>query len=284
MHAAVLLTGAWLAGGCAEGPEPGGGVTADSTARGSLEAEGWPATIRANERYDWRTSEYAWGRLHAPAWTPRDVDPDTVAVRVEGAIRDGLDLLGESGAARRFDVFLVESRDDVQELTDIPLAGASDPASGHVVLAGYGGIRTGMRRELMQVLARDAWGLPAESAGWLREGLATRVGGACAGHTFAELAAALERSGELLPLRALVDEFGEHDDAVAHLQSAAFTGWLMDRMGRDVVRDAWMRGLDAALDARDTSLEEVERNWRAELARAPRVDVDWTWIRTTGCG
>ncbi len=57
----------------------------------------------------------------------------------------------------------------------------------------------------------------------MSEALATYAGGPCSGYSIDEIAAHLERRGELIPLDSLARRFRSYNDLVAYLQAGSFS-------------------------------------------------------------
>ena len=238
------------------------------------------------DRYAWRTHETGWGRLHVPGAVADGIPLEHRDAAIAAAIRTGLEILGGAAYGRPLDAFLVKGRPDVRALSGIPSASTAEPASSTVVLAGYGTMATVVRHEVMHVISHNLWGAPSQPASWLVEGLATYAGGNCADYTFHRLAAALARSGDVLPLRDLLHDFGAQDDVVTYLQGASLVQYLLEHRGRDYVREVWRRGLETVLAREESSLHALEEEWRLMLEnRSLKPEaVDWSDIRGKGCG
>jgi hypothetical protein len=61
----------------------------------------------------------------------------------------------------------------------------------------------------------------------MSEALATYAGGPRSGYSIDEIAAHLERRGELIPLDSLARRFRSYNDLVAYLQAGSFFGYLL---------------------------------------------------------
>ncbi len=236
--------------------------------------------------FDWRTRAFAWGRLHIPARVADSVDAAQRAQAVDSALALGLGMLGVPQYDRPLDAFLIEDRQDVATLMGRPSGSTADSFGSTVLLAGRGSMPTVMRHEIMHVLSMNLWGVPTEPAAWAREGIATYAGGSCGGYGFHQLAASLASTGELLPMRALLDDFYRQPDLVSYLESGSIVQHLYETYGRTFMRDVWQSGLEPVLRRDGRSLESLESEWRARIARADvnPEPVDWSRIRGKGCG
>ena len=222
-------------------------------------------------------------RVRVAAENAGRVDRDAVRADIERARADNAQLFGDEAAAIPLDVFFVGDRDVMRRVVGRAAGGWTDPLAGTVALVGFGEHSVALRHELTHAISFNAWGPPLEGAGWLREGLATWVAGECAGYSLHDLARDLRERGELLPLRALIDDFARQDDIVAYLQSGSVVGYLLETHGTDGFRRVWLGG-ESALRRMDGSVAELEQGWLRFLDARPAAGVDRDAISEQGCG
>ena len=219
-------------------------------------------------------------------WTAAEsagrVDREAVPAAAERARADNAAIFGEAASAIPVDVFFVGDRGVMERIVGRAVGGWTDPLAATVALIGFGENAVALRHELSHAIAFHAWGPPTEGAGWLREGLATWVAGECAGYALHDIARDMHERAELLPLRALIDEFNAQNDIVAYLQSASVVGYLLETRGVDALRRVWLGG-EEALHRMDGSASELERDWLRFLERRAPVSVDRTAISEKGC-
>ena len=235
----------------------------------------------------WESKIFPWGRLHIGASAPETTSVEARASGIHDAIARGAKMLGVAGYDRPLDAFLVADRAEIRALSGQTGASTADALGSTVLLGGYGGMPGVTRHEIMHVLSINIWGVPPEPAAWVREGIATYAAGDCRGYGFHQLAANFAASGQLLPLRTLLDEFYKHDDLVTYLESASVFQYIYETKGLAYARDVWHSGLEAVLKRNGATLDAFEAEWRAYIANPslhPEL-VDWNRIRNgNGCG
>ena len=222
-------------------------------------------------------------RVWIAAEARNDVQRDSIATAVRRARADNAVLFGDVANALPIDVFLVADRQAMQRVVRRPVAGWTDPMAGTVALIGVGEHSVALRHELTHAISFNAWGAPHEGAPWLAEGLATWVAGECAGHSPHDLARDMRARGELVPVRALVDEFPAQNDIIAYLQSGSVVGYILETYGVDAFRRVWSGGADA-LAALGLNVARLERDWLRAIDARRSVPVDRDAIRASGCG
>jgi hypothetical protein len=232
-----------------------------------------------NDGFAWRSLESESVRMHGPA----GADLGAFGVRANDAIAANAALLGASGYEPVTDIFLVDTREELQALAGMSAAGFSDPLAGAIVLTRRGESTSALRHELMHVMSVRILGEPSTPWAWLLEGIATHAGGECAGRSLHDVVAYMKQEGMLLPLATLLNEFHQHSDLVTYLQAGSFTEYLVETHGAALFRDVWARGLDAAF--RDAGLDTAaeESRWLDTL-RTSATAGDWARIRSSGCG
>ena len=108
---------------------------------------------------------------------------------------------------------------------------------------------------------------PAGSA-LLGEGLAVGMGGQWWGEPLDVWADTYDASGEIPPLRDLIDNFWANEDGITYPLAGHFTLFLLDTWGPDTVKAIYVaEDLDAAFAAElGQTVDEVEAAWRASIA------------------
>jgi hypothetical protein len=247
---------------------------------------GLAAAALRDTAFTWQTRETEHFRIH--------YQPDSyAAAHIEQFVRDaeqaranGLSLLGETRFVPRIDVFHLESREQVKRITDFAVRGWADPAARTVLLVRRSSANQGERHEIAHVLSHTFWGpsLDWPTTGWMSEALATYAGGPCSGYSLDEIAAFLDRRGELIPLDSLARRFRSYNDLVAYLQAGSFFGYLHDKYGLARVRALWERGFEKFEEILNTAPAEADAEWRKHLrALHPHPRVDWGPLRKESC-
>jgi len=99
-----------------------------------------------------------------------------------------------------------------------------------------------------------------------------------------QIAAYLDRQGELIPLDSLARNFRSYNDLVAYLQAGSFFGYLLESYGLPKVRALWEQGFERFETILETTPAVADAEWRKHLRTLyPDARVDWPPLRKHGC-
>lgn len=184
------------------------------------------------------------------------------------------------------DVFVIETRAQMETLTGMPITGFAHRDARAVFLVTNREWRSFERHELMHVLAHHVWGPAAAPSAWIEEGLAQFADGRCGTQPVESVAYALSTPAGPIPIETLVARFRELDDLGAYMQAASMVGYLYHQHGRDALRTIWQRGLHALASVTGRELSAFTADWWSWLsARATPVEqAKLAEIRDRGCG
>lgn len=235
-------------------------------------------------RYQWVTLETSSARIHFPVGSFADAHRDSLAITAEASVQTVLSRLDAADDARRFELFYVDTRHDMEQLTGNPVTGFSYYRDGAVVLVANGRWRSFERHELSHVVTLQTWG-PAAGASSV-EGLATFVDGECGGYENGRVARTMLERDVFFEMQTLVEEFRRQDDLIAYLQAAALFEFMYERLGTVVLRSLWSEGLQAAPGLLGVAPDQFEREFRDWLSSTYRSipETAWQQIRSEGCG
>lgn len=242
--------------------------------------------LLADGAADWRTVVVPGARLHLARGGTAERDAAGIVDSVTVIRRDVLALLGASAAndtARRANLFVLNSREEMRRLVGRPLAGfiqQGEPTGVFAVPAGY---RYGslLRHELAHLYTFQAWDAP-RAGRWLVEGFAAWAAGPCQGHSVDELAAGAAARGVIVPLTALASNFDLLAEDVAVPQAGSVVGFLVRREGLDAVQRLWreMPRTNHPLGRNGPALEAA---WLEELRRVRPATLDVDRLLIEGC-
>jgi hypothetical protein len=263
-------------------------AVAAGCAYGQSNDDGGPVARRllADSAAQWRTVSVPGARLHLAPGGAADRDAAAVAESVTAIRRDLLALLSMPAAqetSRRADLFFLNSRDEMRQLTGRPLAGfiqEGEPTGVFVVTPGYR-YASLLRHELAHLYSFEVWGAP-RAGRWLVEGFAAWAAGSCQGHSPDELAAGAVARGALVPLTELANHFERVAEDVAMPEAASIVGFLVRREGLDTIRRRWKEepGTVHPLGQTGPALEEA---WLDELSRVRPATLDIPRLLVEGC-
>lgn len=225
--------------------------------------EGLAASALADARYTWVRRRAPGFRIYFQDRSYAARHEDSLAARLPDALEHARTLLGTRAPAAPIDLFFVETRQDMGQLTGAPVTGFAHQAARAVFLVTNPGWRAFERHEIMHVVAWHAWGPPAPGTDWLQEGLAQAADGRCGGYANETVLRGLVRRRGWVTLEDLLTRFRQQPDLRAYLQAAAFTRHLLGTQGAAVLETLWREGATGDTTVRGRPLALIEREWRA---------------------
>jgi hypothetical protein len=269
----IILPSLIFFGGC-HAPEPDADPSAEAV------------RILGEPHFTWRTIRAPGARIHYSVGSYAEQNQAVLAKRVAESRAAVLKRLGLQGYSRSLDVFYVDSRDEMRQLTGQPVTGMAYTGDDMVVLVFNDEWRAFERHELTHVISRRTWGEPGDPFAATLEGLAVYVDGDCGGYEVGRVARTVADKGEILTLEELLGDFRAQDDLVAYLQAGSIVEYYVRQRGTQSLQRLWERGLGAAPTLLGSPTPLFERNWREWLRSSwgPLPDEAWERIRADGCG
>jgi hypothetical protein len=193
-----------------------------------------------------------------------------------------LSLLHESWRGASIDIFFFSASSDLERVVGRRTNGFVQPGEDTVLLVYDGRRPPVLQHELMHVVVNHAWGVAPSARDWLSEGIATWSIGLCQGGTFLQLAAGLDRRGELPSLRALAEDFRTLDELTAFIESASVVEFTVSRFGLGALREAWSttKGYENPLGPNG---DRIESEWRKALRNEKPHLLDVARMQAEGC-
>jgi hypothetical protein len=242
--------------------------------------------ILEDSRYNWVSLETAGARIHYAEGSYAERQRDVLADWVASARRAILEDLGLSDYPETVDVFYVDAREDMRQLTGSPVTGFAFIEGRAVVLVFNEDRRAFERHELTHVISRNVWGEPGAPGAATLEGFAVYVDGDCGGYEVGRVARTLLEKDMLLDWESLLGAFRAQDDLIAYLQAASLVEFVDGQGIEGVLPKLWSGGLGAAPEILGISWSEFEGRWldwlRMSYTAIP--DPAWERIRSGGCG
>ncbi len=236
--------------------------------------------------FNWQTIRTSDARIHYLVETYAERNRDVLADRVRESRAAVLERLGVQDYPRGLDVFYVDSRDEMRQLTGQPVTGMAYTDDDVVVLVYNDEWRAFERHELTHVISRRIWGEPGDPFAATLEGLAVYVDGDCGGYEVGRVARTMVDRGEVLTAEQLLGDFRAQDDLVAYLQAGSMVEYYVRQQGTNALQRLWELGLGAAPTLLGTSTDLFVQGWRKWLRSSwsPLPDEAWDRIRADGCG
>jgi hypothetical protein len=240
--------------------------------------------ILGDTRYEWVTIATRNTRIHFPVGSYAQGVQSMLRDRAEASRASVLSRLSISDYQEKLDLFYVDSRDDMANLTGDPVAGFSYHDDRAVVLVLNEHWRAFERHESTHVVTLGSW--PPAAGAAVIEGLATFVDGDCGGYANGRVARAILDLGALLPLETLAGDFRKQDDLIAYLQAASIVEFMVHREGPRVVAALWRQGLQASPTLLHVSGEAFQNEFESWLSSSyePVPVAAMQTIRDAGCG
>jgi hypothetical protein len=186
----------------------------------------------------------------------------------------GLETLLGIPLPERTEYFLVSSRARMKELVGFEANAANN---GPVSLGVYNETTRAIGlHEICHWQARNAWG-PSKGL-WVNEGLAVYSDNQWNGRPLHLVAKWLLDHGKLAPLTDLVRNGWEkkYSDLITYPELGSFVKFVYERYGRESVKTLWQRGPDGATASTGKALNELDREWRAEIAKLDASSIKYS--------
>lgn len=227
-------------------------------------------------RGEWQTHNGPTGHIHyrSQSYTSRTLP--RISASVDSARKTVLSFLQLRDAAP-IEVFLVDTRAEMQQLVGRPLGGMVQSGERTALLVYNETYSPFLVHELTHLYTHHHWGAP-RTGRWISEGIAALAGGDCQGHTLAALVKGLHDDRKLRPWPDLIARFDSIDEVAGNLQAASMVEFLWQQRGLRAVRNLWM--------TEDWQpAPELERAWAAHVASAAgAARLDLPRLRERGCG
>jgi hypothetical protein len=247
--------------------------------------EGLAASALADRRFAWRMDSVPGIRTYFLPGSYAMQRRDSLVLRVQEALAHATGLLQAPAMKGPIDVFFIDSREEMRELTGAAATGFAHSAARAVFLVTNPEWRAFDRHEIMHVVAVNAWGVLGQRNPWLQEGLAQAADGRCAEFSNTDVAIALARRHGWIDLPTMLHRFREQPDLRAYLQAASLVDYLLRRAGPDAVRTVWMATTDTGTVVGGRSLTAWEAEWRQGLRATVEIPSDrLNAIEAIGCG
>ncbi len=224
--------------------------------------------------FSWATHSSKHFKIFAEKGSLAEREFQTIIGVLEKSHADIEALLGHPLKGRT-EYFLVSSRARMKELVGIETNGL---AVSQVSLGVYNETTKAIgSHELCHGQARRLWG-PSQGV-WISEGVAVYSDNNWHGHPLHLLAKWLLDRDKLVPLADLIPDGWlknrKYSDLITYPELGSFVKFTYERYGREAVKALWQQGPTGALKGAGKPLEELEREWRAELARLDASSLDY---------
>lgn len=241
--------------------------------------------LLARPGFEWRTLTTPIARIHVVEGSAVQRLLPAMADSIDDARKIALLTLREPeiDSEPKLELFLVDTRDDMQRLMGRPIGGFAQPGELTAAFVAGPGYHPFLRHELTHAYASVRWGRLAAGE-WLTEGLAALAQGACQGHSVDELAAGFLASGSIPPLTELARRFRDLPELPSYIAAASAVSFLEREAGIDAVRALW-RGDSAAGSSHPLGKDGAvrEQQWRQQLATVSPASMDTLRLRREGC-
>ena len=241
--------------------------------------------LLARPGFAWQTVTTPIARIHTEQGSKVERMVPALADSIADARRVALRTLREPELDNeaKLELFLVDTRDDMQRLMGRPIGGFAQPGELTAAFVAGPGYRPFLRHELTHAYAAVRWGTLAAGV-WLTEGLAALAQGACQGHEVDALAAGYLAQGAIPPLRALAERFREFPEVPSYLAAASAISFMERETNIDAIRGLWRGTADGVREhplGKDG--ESREARWRTYLGTVSPAVLDTARLRREGC-
>ena len=212
--------------------------------------------------FSWRADSADHFILHVDSALAARISAGPIQIRLERARERALRLLELPTYDSLIHVFMVGSRDRMQQLTGRVTNGIAFHNSRVVVLVSTPDWAASSAHEVFHVIAMSSWGVGPV---WLNEGMAALADDQWRGSDLHTAARALLERNALVPLDRLSHDFRAIDELVSYPQAGSFAKYLHARYGVAAIRALWSEDAAEFIRIAGKSLPGAEREWRAFL-------------------
>lgn len=239
--------------------------------------------LLARPGFAWRTLTTPIARIHVVEGSAVQRILPELADSIADARKIALLTLREPeiDSEPKLELFLVDTREDMQRLMGRPIGGFAQPGELTAAFVAGPGYHPFLRHELTHAYASVRWGSLAAGE-WLTEGLAALAQGTCQGHTIDELAAGFLANGEVPPLTTLTKRFRDLPELPSYMAAASAAGFLERASSIDAVRALWRSGSTGGHPLGPNG-EALESRWRSYLRTLTPASLDTLRLRREGC-
>jgi hypothetical protein len=277
-HCASMLSIALVAGAC---------TRVERVELATPVATSGPAAreLLARPGFAWQTVTTPIARIHTEQGSKVQGILPALIDSIDDARRVALRTLREPEIENepKLELFLVDTREDMQRLMGRPIGGFAQPGELTAAFVAGPGYRPFLRHELTHAYASVRWG-QLVAGEWLTEGLAALAQGACQGHEVDALAAGYQAKGEIPPLRTLTKQFRDFPELPSYLAAASVMSFMEREADISAIRALW-RGTGEGVREHPLGKngEEREARWRAYLGTVAPAALDSARLRHEGC-
>jgi len=234
-------------------------------------------------RGSWQSHEMLPGHLHYRALSDAAGVLPQLSDSIVHARQKALVFL-ETVDTLPIEIFLVSSRQEMEEAVGRPIGGMVRPGERTAVLLYNRSYSPFMAHELTHLFMLYHWG-PARNGRWIVEGAAALVSGDCQGHSIAALVKGLQEDGRLQHWPEFVGDFDRLDEVAANLQAASMVEFVWSRSGITAVRDLWASaGWSEVERALGEPVARLEAEWLQRVhAGPPSARLDVARLYRHGC-
>jgi len=222
--------------------------------------------LRDRRGFSWTTHESDAFTIYAEDGLAPSEEMPAIADAADESKRIVLSTLDLAVYEPRISVFLVSSRDRMRDLIGRRTNATGYHSSNSVCIVWTLSGRSGLRHEMVHVIAMNEWGIPER---WLNEGLAVDAAGPWIGRDVDAVCRILREHGDLPSLQDLTRRFDKLPSAVSYPAAGSFVRFLRESYGIETVREVWTGGGRSLTSSTGRTTEELESAWLARVDRAP---------------
>ena len=215
---------------------------------------------------------FTWKSDHSPSFdyffepaSPGERDIEKIKGRAEGYRAHVLQLLGETATPFRAQIFIVDSRARMKELSGMEVNGW---ANGTVQAVVYNDSLNALgAHEDLHLVAAHLWGRDHNYEAWLDEGLAVYADDHWRGYPLHGVCKSLLANGKLIPIQSLLAKGWNrlYPDMVTYPELGSFVKFLYEKYGMGAVKATWQQGSAQMPRVFGKSLSELEQEWRSTI-------------------
>jgi hypothetical protein len=229
-------------------------------------------SLSGQRGFDWQTHAIDGYVVYYEAGSVASRDLDAIEADATAARETVLDYVGETAYEPVVSIFVVDTRDRMEDLIGRRSNATAYYTSNSICLIWADTWRVGVTHELFHVVAMNLWGDPER---WINEGMAVDVAGPWLGHDPHAVCKVLRSRGELPSLADLSRRFNRMSSMISYPAAGSFARYVREHHGMGALREIWDGGRKAIPTATGSSLDDLEAAWLEVVEQADAEGIDY---------
>ena len=183
-----------------------------------------------------------------------------------------LEYLGIHSYDKKLSMFMLDSRDRMEQLVGMKTNGAAHPIDKTIYNIFNDTIKSYGNHETCHIIASDEWG--RSQFAWIGEGLAVNSEDTWWQYELHSLANYLYNKEKLVSIEELVNNFHNYSNIITYPESGSFVKFIKEKYGLETIKKLYKEGTIVFENQLNKNLYIIEQEWLKEIKK-----FDYTNIR-----